>query len=110
MKLPNGHRALVDVAKLRDYCLSRTHPRGRHKARVFEASLGLTAGDAGALRSALLEAAASGQAKSGEVDEHGRRYIVDFRMVGPSGEAVVRSAWIIRAGEDTPRFTSCYVL
>jgi len=34
MKLPGGERANVDVAKLRDYCLNPTHPRGRHKARV----------------------------------------------------------------------------
>jgi hypothetical protein len=42
MSLPNGERAIVEVAKLRDYCLSPTHPRGRHKARVFAASLGIT--------------------------------------------------------------------
>lgn len=35
MKLPNADRAVVGLAKLRDYCLSPTHPRGRHKARVF---------------------------------------------------------------------------
>ena len=35
MKLPSGARAVVDVAKLCDYCLSPDHPRGRHKARGF---------------------------------------------------------------------------
>jgi hypothetical protein len=40
MKLPNGERAVVDIRKLRDYCLSAKHRRGRHKARVFEAALG----------------------------------------------------------------------
>lgn len=35
MKLPNGEGAIVELAKLRDYCLSQSHPRGRHKARVF---------------------------------------------------------------------------
>ncbi len=43
MKLPNSDRAVVDIAKLRDYCLNPAHPRGRHKARVFAAALGLTA-------------------------------------------------------------------
>lgn len=38
MKLPNGDRAVVDIVKLTDYCLSTTHPRGRHKARVFAAT------------------------------------------------------------------------
>ena len=42
MKLLNGDRAIVELVKLRDYSLSETHPRGRHKARVFRAALGLT--------------------------------------------------------------------
>jgi hypothetical protein len=33
MKLPNPKRAVVDIAKLRDYILNPEHPRGRHKAR-----------------------------------------------------------------------------
>jgi hypothetical protein len=36
----------VDLTKVRDYCLSASHPRGRHKARVFQARLGLTADNA----------------------------------------------------------------
>ncbi len=38
MKLPNGGRAVVEIAKLRDYCLNPAHPRGRHNARVFAAA------------------------------------------------------------------------
>ena len=34
MKFPNGVRAVVDIEKLRDYCLSAQQPEGRHKARV----------------------------------------------------------------------------
>jgi hypothetical protein len=40
MNLPGGGDAIVDIAKLRDYCLDSRHPRGRHKARVFAATLG----------------------------------------------------------------------
>ena len=39
MKLPNAANAFVDLAKLRDYSLSRTHEEGQHKARVFFAAL-----------------------------------------------------------------------
>ena len=46
MKLPAGGNAVVDVAKIRDYCLNPAHPRGRHKARVFASTLGLTPTDA----------------------------------------------------------------
>ena len=57
MKLPNHESAVVDLAKLRDYCLSQEHPRGRHKARMFAAILGFTAQDAEELQQALLSAA-----------------------------------------------------
>jgi len=42
MKLSNARQAIVEIEKLRDYCLSETHPRGKHKARVFAATLGIT--------------------------------------------------------------------
>ncbi|WP_200235400.1 DUF6883 domain-containing protein [Thiohalocapsa halophila] len=45
MKLPNANQAVVDLEKLRGYCLNPAHPRGRHKARVFAAALGITAGE-----------------------------------------------------------------
>ena len=102
----------VDVAKLRDYCLSETHPRGRHKARVFRSRLGLTAGDADLLRQTLLDAARvhQGDLRATDVDEYGQRYVLDFEMTTATGTAMVRSAWIILASEDVLRFTSCYVL
>jgi hypothetical protein len=110
MKLPNGDHAVVDIVKLTEYCLSVTHPRGRHKARVFAASLGITANQADLLRDALLDAARSEEATPSDADEFGQRHIVDFTMKGPAGEAGGHSTWITRVGEDFPRLTSCYVL
>ena len=110
MRLPNAEYAIVDMVKLRDYCLSSTHPRGRRKARVFAATLGLGAHDAELLRDTILRAALSDEAIVGESDAYGRRYVIDFRMRGPKGEAVVRSTWIVRTDEQVPRLTSCYVL
>ncbi len=109
MRLPNGDRALVEIAKLRDYCLSPAHPRGRHKARVFEAVLGLTANEAETLRERLLQAALTEEAIPTEQDAFGQRYIIDVEIQGPRGTAFVRSAWIVRTDEDFPRLTSCYV-
>jgi uncharacterized protein DUF6883 len=68
-KLPNPENAIVEVRKLRDYCLNPDHPRGRHKARVFASALGLTADDAEEVREALLSAALSGEADPAEEDE-----------------------------------------
>ena len=110
MKLPNAERAVVDVSKLRNYCLNPEHRLGRHKARVFASSLGLTAAQSDVLRSALLAAARQNDAVATEHDEYGARYVIDFVASGPAGQALVRSSWIIRRGEDFPRLTSCYVL
>ena len=109
-KLPNAENAIVEVRKLRDYCLSPDHPRGRHKARVFASALGLTAEDAEEVREALLSAALSGEADPAQEDEFGKRYVLDFEMKTGAGTATVRSGWIVRRGEDVPRLTSCFVL
>jgi hypothetical protein len=110
MRLPNADRSVVDIEKLRAYCLSAAHVRGRHKARVFASSLGLSAADAEFLRNALLAAAKELEAEVAEEDQYGRRYLVDFPVERAGKRAMVRSTWIIRQGEDFPRLTSCYVL
>ena len=35
MKIPNAERAIVEIGKLRDYCLNSEHNDGKHKARLF---------------------------------------------------------------------------
>ncbi|WKZ35598.1 MAG: hypothetical protein QY332_18465 [Anaerolineales bacterium] len=110
MKLPNANHAVVEIEKLRDYCLSANHPRGRHKARVFATALGITANDAEELRQAIMSAVVTEKATPTERDEYGQRYVVDFRMKIQGRQADVRTSWIVRIGEDHPRLTSCYVL
>jgi hypothetical protein len=111
MRLPGGDRAVVELAKLTDYCLDETHPRGRHKARVFAARLGLGRTDAALLRAELLRAAASSlNAVESADDGFGNRFSLDLVVAGPKGSGVVRSAWIVRTGEDFPRLTTCYLL
>ena len=109
MKLPHGTQAIVDIHKLRAYCLNPQHPRGRNKARVF-AAVGIRAADAERLQEALLEAARQSEAQPGFADEYGQRYTVDFEMRQPDRIVRVRSSWIILTGESVPRLTSCYVL
>lgn len=95
MKLPGGESAIVDIAKLRDYCLNPAHPRGRHKARVFASILGLTAAHTEFLREKLLRAANEGSAVPGDRDEHGDRYAIDFELARAGRQATVRSTWIV---------------
>jgi hypothetical protein len=46
MKLPNAENAVIDIAKLRDYCLNPNHPEGKHKARAFLEKLDMRRDDA----------------------------------------------------------------
>jgi hypothetical protein len=88
MKLPNPERAVIDGSKLRDYCLSTTHLRGRHKARMFAAVLGITAEHVDILRSALEQAITDTEATIGALDEYGQRFVLDFGMAGPGGRGL----------------------
>lgn len=111
MKLPNGAHAVVDIEKLRDYCLSSQHPEGRHKARVFLSALGMNSSDADNFRAILLHAAAVNDVVSmTSSDQYGCRYSFDLVVTWSSREALVRTAWITKANEDFPRLVSCYVL
>lgn len=109
-RLPNPENAVVEVGKLRDYCLNPLHPRGRNKARVFASVLGLTADDAETLRERLLLVAISEEATLVKRDEYGQRYMLDFEMETEAASATIRSGWIVRREEDFPRFTSCWIL
>lgn len=110
MKLPHFDKAVIDIRKLTDYVLDPESPRGRHKARVFQAALGVSTDDAEWLKSAILDAIGTADADIGEKDFYGQRYSVDCRIKNDVGEAIVRTAWIILVKESLPRLTSCYVL
>ena len=108
MRIPNAERAIVDIRKLRDYCLNPIHDEGKHKARLFAAALGMTSNDAEHLRDALLEAVQAESARVGRRDEFGQRYVVDFALEWHDKRAMVRSGWIIEHNSDTPKLTSCF--
>jgi hypothetical protein len=109
VKLPNAERAVVDIAKLREYSLNPAHPEGNHKARVFAAVLGFRITDAERLREMILNAVSINEAAQSVTDAHGTRYIVDFETQGLSGGVMIRTAWIIDTGDTIPRLISCYV-
>lgn len=110
MPLPNAENAVVDIRKLRDYCLNLNHEVGGHKARVFAAALNLTYQDAEILRAALLEAVRTHEADIGNFDEYGQRYTVDFEFERQGKSAVVRSGWIVDANSNAPRLVTCLIL
>jgi len=110
MDIPNADRAVVDIRKLRDYCLNPMHGEGKHKARLFAAALGMTRNNAEDLRNALLQAVKTHDARLGRRDQYGQRYTVDFVLKWNDKQATIRSGWIVEYGSDRPRLTSCYPL
>jgi hypothetical protein len=110
MIIPNAEQAVVDIRKLRDYCLNPQHDDGKHKARLFVAALGITADDAEALREVLLEQVKVGEAALQRRDAYGQRYALDFMLEWKGRRALVRSGWILEHGSNTPKMTTCYPL
>jgi len=78
--IPNAEKAVVDIRKLRDYCLNPDHDEGKHKARLFSSILGMTADNAEELRQILLEAVKTHKAQLRRKDEFGQRYTLDFPL------------------------------
>ncbi len=110
MLIPNAEYAIVDIRKLRDYCLNSEHDKGQHKARLFSTILGMTADNAEELRQILLEVVKTHSARLGRRDEYGQRYTLDFEIKWQDKSATLRSGWIIEHDSDMPKLTTCYPL
>jgi hypothetical protein len=110
MLIPNTENAVVDIRKLRDYCLNPEHDDGKHKARLFLSILGMTADNAEELRQILLEVIKVQEARLARQDEFGQRYTLDFTIEWQNGRATLRSGWIIEHDSEIPRLTTCYPL
>ena len=107
--LPNHESAVLEISKIADYCLHPHHLRGRHKARVFHAALGIGRVDAEWLREELLDALDRSEAVELATDGYGSRWRVDCSVTRHGRTAMVRSLWIVRTGERSPRFVTCWI-
>lgn len=73
--------------------MNKSHPRGKHKARVFEAALNITAEDAEQLQEILLQVAKSAEAMLTDKNEYGQLYVIDFEASNNIGQkATIRSS------------------
>lgn len=105
--LPNPDRAVIDPIKLHGYLLSTSHPLGRFKARFFGA-LGFSAERWGELETALRAQHLTCEAEAGPVEPHGQLFTIRAMLKGRIGASFAVSVWLVRAGEDHPRFvTAC---
>jgi len=110
MRLLNGDRADLGT-KLEDYVLNADHRQGRHKARVFEAVLGISATNADVLSDALLAAVAGSNGAEWRGNTgFGDIYTLRLPLRTIKGAATVLSVWIVRRGEDFPRLATCYIV
>ena len=109
VKLPNADKAIVEAAKLRDYCLNPAHPEGRHKARVFRSALGVGQEQAEWLREAILAALTHAEVAYAEETPYGWRYDVDIVLTHGGKSASVRTGWLVRKTENLPRLATCFV-
>jgi hypothetical protein len=110
MLIPNAENAVVDIRKLRDYCLNPEHDEGKYKARLFSAALGMTPDDAQDIRRILLQVVKTHEARLGRSDEYGQRYTLDFLQEWQDRSVTIRSGWMIEYGSDIPKLTTCYPL
>jgi hypothetical protein len=66
------------------------------------------------LREMVMEAILIEEARAQQPTSYGQRFVVDFHVTGfdkfVTTPVTVRSAWMIRNGEDFPRLTSCFIL
>jgi len=108
LQIPNADRAVIDPAKLHGYLLSRNHPVGRFKAAFF-LTLGYSLEGWRRLEADLRRQHLSQDATREERTRYGQKYVIRATLVGPSGRsAEVVSVWVVRTGEEFPRFLTAY--
>jgi len=108
LQIPNAAQAVIEPMKLHGYLLSRTHPVGRFKAPIFE-GLGYSAEEWSRLEADLRAQHLPQEATLGDATVYGQKYEIRATLVGPANQAApVVSVWIVRTGEDVPRFVTAY--
>jgi hypothetical protein len=107
VNLPNPDRAIIPRDKIESYLLSSVHSVGRHKAAFF-ISLGYTQANWQTLEHDLRQLVTE-NAKPAEKIKYGTKYEIRSSITGPDGRsAAIVTAWIVRNGEDFPRFITAY--
>src|SRR5215212_2892152 len=106
--MPQARDAVVPTEKLIAYALDPDHPRGRHKARVFAAALGIGKSDWQYLRDQILEAVVDAEVR-GHAHHCAWRPLRVLVLVDGLNGATQRVAkiWLV-AGDRPPRLVSTW--
>ena len=109
VRLPKAENATIPTDKLLRYALDPNHERGRHKARVFDSALGITAADWRYLHDQILEALPDADVRSTTITSFGVAYEVVVMIDGLNGATQpVVTTWIVES-DSPPRLTSTWV-
>lgn len=90
--------------------LNKNHPKGKHKARVFEAALGFTSERYHLLIQQIKAQALDGEATVKHIDNFGQHLQVDMTIVGVTNQnASIRTGWLVAPNSETASLTTLYV-
>ena len=105
MKLPAGGDVLIEERKVLEYLLSRSHPVGRFKARVF-AALGFESKDVEGFIGELRRIAAAGEVSEVVRTAFGEKYVVPGDLNGSLGALPVLTVWFLERGQERARLVT----
>ncbi len=105
MRLPRADQVRIDERKIRDYLVSKTHPVGRFKARVF-AAIGFSETVVDAFVVEVRRIAIEGDVSEVQDNEFGRKYTVPGELRGPTGAVRVVTVWIQETGLEDVRLVT----
>jgi hypothetical protein len=107
--IPAAARAIIARSKLEGYVLDPEHGDGRHKARVFRATLGIESADWRYLYDAILAGLAEAPVSAVEETPYGSRCTVVMPLLGLNGRRHdVVTAWLVEK-DQPPRLITAYV-
>lgn len=99
----------IDIKKLSEYCLNAEHPVGKHKARVFHASLGIVKRDATLLKQEIEKQIQNADLIKEFEDEYGVRYSAVVSVDIYDKTATIKTIWIVRSGQNVAELVTCFI-
>ena len=104
MKLPDAEQGVVARAKITDYLLSPTSPRGASKARFFR-QFGFQVAEWEVFAAALRSHCRQHEVVEMLETEYGIQYVIIGSIETPDGRNPrIRTVWQVDYGSDYPRF------
>ena len=108
--LPHWDEAILDIRKLEDYCLSHRTRVADTRLEYSDTRLGSSAATQPGCEMFCLKPRGPAKLLKFAADAWGTSWHFDISIERQRKSAIVRTIWIERAGEEAPRFVTCWVL